>query len=251
MEKEKEYLQHIGEHDVGLAGRVGTLALANFVTSIERFIPMGTENIPADGPAIIAANHISYADTLMLNGYLLRNHRQPHIIVTDGLLNIPVVGSFLRSGHTIPVKRGEGAAANLPALDTAVKVLDRGDMVVIYPEGGAARGEDRWPIKAKSGLGYIALNSGAPVIPVAQWGSQEIMWRDENRKHRFARWPFGKNIIVNAGKPMTFSREQFPDMEKNQQNQAVSNAVMSAVTEQLAFIRGEEPKGYYAKPSAE
>lgn len=249
MNSEEKYLEHLSQHRPSIGGRIATFGAAATMMAAERYIPIGGENIPTEGPVIIAANHISYADTVTLNAYLLMKHRQPNILVKDSLLKIPVIGSFLKSGHVLPIHRGQGAA-NIPVLDTAVDVLDRGDMVVIYPEGSAGRGEDTWPTRAKSGLGYLALRSGAPVVPVAQWGAQDILWRGEDNKQHIARWPFGKPITINMGEPLTFSAEQFSDdLRDTEKNQIVSDVVMQTITEQLSFIRQEEPKGYYTPTS--
>ncbi|MFZ1301844.1 MAG: lysophospholipid acyltransferase family protein [Candidatus Microsaccharimonas sp.] len=247
MEAEK-YLEHVATKRQSFGAHLAATSIAGLAMLEARCDADGQENIPTDGPVIFAANHLSDADAVVLNGYLYLFHRVPTILAKDGLFKPPIVGDYMRGIHALPVARGAGAA-NVPILDTALRVLDRGDAVMIYPEGSSGRGEDYWPIRGKSGLGYLALNSDAPVIPIAQWGAQNILWRDETGKKRLSLWPPRKPIDISIGEPMHFSAEDFSEeLSGNQRNQAVTDLVMNAITKRLATIRGEDPKGYYANP---
>lgn len=253
MDKEK-YLEHIAVDRQSFGAHLATLAVAGSMNAFVRYIPVGGENIPEEGPVIMAANHISYADTVTLNSYLYLYQRVPNILVKDGLLKPPVVGAYMRAVHALPVSRGQGAV-NQPVLDTALRILDRGDAVMIYPEAHAGRGDDFWPIRGKSGLGYLALKSGAPVSPIAQWGAQDIMWRGDDGKQHVSLLPPRKKIIVSMGEPMTFHEDMIgklddPD-ERRFAEQIVTDAVMRQITEQLGVIRGEEPGGYYRNREVE
>lgn len=246
----ERYLEHVGEKRQSFGAHLATLAVAGASAIFSKHIVEGEDKVPKDGPVILAANHISYADTVILNAYFYLFQRVPNILVKDNLFKIPVVGSYMKSVHALPVARGQGAG-NQPVLDTALKVLDRGDAVMIYPEGTAGRGEDTWPIKGKSGLGHLALESGAPVVPVAQWGAQNIMRRGEDGKQHVSLWPLRKPIDISIGEPLIFSKSS-PEIQTSEDNhlvqeQIVTDLVMRAITHQLAEIRDEQPKGYYAE----
>lgn len=249
MNNEK-YLDHITHHRQRFDAHVAVLAASAVASIFGKNIATGGENIPAEGPVILAANHISHADTVLLNSYVYLHHRVPNILVKDGLMKAPVIGTFMRGIHALPVARGQGSG-NQPTLDTALRILDRGDAVMIYPEGGTGRGEDFWPARGKMGLGYIALNSDAPVVPIAQWGAQDIMSRGDDGKQHVSLWPLRKPMRYNIGEPMSFARDIEEDGvtegRKLAPEQIVTDAVMHRITEQLGVIRGEEPQGYYAE----
>ena len=246
MNNPEKYLEHVATKRQSLGAHFAATGVASLAMLEAKMNVTGQEHIPEDGPVIFAANHVSDADAVVLNGYLYLHHRVPTILAKDGLFKPPIIGNYMRGIHALPVARGAGVA-NLPVLDTALRVLERGDAVMVYPEGSSGRGEDYWPIRGKSGLGYLALHSEAPVIPIAQWGAQNILHRDENGKKRISLLPLRKPVDVVIGEPMSFTPDMLPEgLNDNQQNQAVSDLVMSAITRRLAEIRGESPKGYYA-----
>lgn len=246
----EKYLEHVGQYRQSMAAHLATFALAGAATAFGKHIATGEQNIPKDGPVILAANHVSYADTILLNAYFYLFQRIPNILAKDNLFKPPIIGSYMRAIHALPVARGQGAA-NQPVLDTALQVLDRGDAVMIYPEGSAGRGEDLWPIKGKSGLGYLALKSSAPVVPVAQWGAQDIVWRGDDGKQHASLWPLRKPIDIAIGEPLIFSETSSEtDTATGKRlglEQRITDVVMHKITQQLAEIRSEEPKGYYSK----
>ena len=100
--------------------------------------------------------------------------------------------SVMAGGRHIPVQRASTRAAD--AYKEAIEALRRGEVVVFYPEGTFTADPDGWPMKAKNGIGRIALVTGAPVIPVANWGTQSLMPADR-RPRPFPR----KTVQVVAG----------------------------------------------------
>ena len=123
----------------------------------------------------------------------------PRFLAKAELWRIPVVRSVMAGGRHIPVQRASTRAAD--AYKEAIEALRRGEVVVFYPEGTFTADPDGWPMKAKNGIGRIALVTGAPVIPVANWGTQNLMPADR-RPRLFPR----KTVQVVAGPPVDLSR---------------------------------------------
>jgi 1-acyl-sn-glycerol-3-phosphate acyltransferase len=99
----------------------------------------GAENIPASGPAIVASNHVSYADVLFLSQFLFVNGRAPRYIGKKSLFDIPLIGRILYAAEQIPVNRESGDASK--ALDHAIASLKVGHLIGVYPEGTLTRDE--------------------------------------------------------------------------------------------------------------
>src|SRR2546423_10312178 len=124
----------------------------------------GRENIPASGPVILASNHRSFLDPFVI-GVCLR--RPVYFVAKQELFHKRWQALLLNSLGAFPVRRGE---SDEEAVATSKAILARGDAVVIFPEGTRIRtGALGWP---KRGVGRLALESGAPVVPVAVAGSQ-------------------------------------------------------------------------------
>ena len=129
----------------------------------------------------------------------MRAHRRPRFLAKEDLFRIPVVGRALRGAGQIPVSRG---TRDRSSLDVAVAALGRGEVIVVYPEGTLTRDPDLWPMKGKSGVGRLALTSRAPVIPLAQWGAQEVLDRYARRPGNVLRRPVQH---VRVGPPVDLS----------------------------------------------
>lgn len=130
----------------------------------------GLEHIPDTG-FILVANHISELDPPALAHMVYNQGHLPHVLAKAELFRIPVVGKMLHGMHHIPVERIRGGGASLEA---AERVLAEGGAILIYPEGTITQDPQLWPMKAKTGAARLALKTGAPVIPVGQWGIQEM-----------------------------------------------------------------------------
>lgn len=193
----------------------------------------GTENIPKSGRAIVASNHLSYLDVLVLTDMLYTNGRAPRYLGKSGVFKVPVVGKVLLAAGQIPVERETSEARK--AVDHAKILLEKGHLLGVYPEGTLTRDEDLWPMVAKTGCARLALATDTPVIPIAQWGSQKILPRYTNRIHLFPR----KTIQMRIGKPVDLSRWK----GKHEDPQALSEAtaeIMRAITSMLEEIRSEK-----------
>lgn len=152
---------------------------------------IGKENFPNQGPVILAPNHFSQLDHFFCGVYLKRNIR---FMGKSQLFGPPVLTGILHHGGAFPVRRGH---RDEEAIETARAVLEHGNVLLIYAEGGRSRtGKLGTP---RPGLGRIALETGAPVIPVAIHGSAEA------RRWYKLRFP---KVRVHFGEPITFDVER-------------------------------------------
>ena len=195
----------------------------------------GYENIPRTGGVIIAANHISVADPFALGLYVHEGGRPPRFMAKASLFKIPVAGTILRGLHQIPVYRYSAQARH--ALDAAAAALRAGEVVVIYPEGTTTRDPDYWPMKARTGVARLALETGVPVIPVGQWGAQQFL----GRRGRFRPLP-RKTLHVRAGAPVELSCWAGGKMDARALREC-TDAIMDDITTLVAQIRGERATG--------
>jgi 1-acyl-sn-glycerol-3-phosphate acyltransferase len=192
---------------------------------------LGSERIPKAGGVIIAANHVSWLDPFALGHFVYSTGRLPRFMGKASLFRKPVIGMILRGAHQIPVHRGErdGAAA----LSDAVQALRDGEAVLLYPEGTLTQDPDWWPMQAKTGVARLALMSGAPVIPVAQWGAQEMLGRSR-RLRLFPR----KTMQIHAMNPLRVEALPADTQPTREQLRAFTVEVMESVRAELEVIRG-------------
>ncbi|KOG66415.1 lysophospholipid acyltransferase family protein [Streptomyces rimosus] len=194
----------------------------------------GMEHIPADGGFITVVNHNSYLDPLSYAHYQYNTGRVPRFLAKSGLFKGGFVGAVMRGTGQIPVYRESADAA--VAFRAAVAAINKGECVAFYPEGTLTRDPDLWPMQGKTGAARVALLTKAPVVPVAQWGANEVMppYAKEKKLRLFPR----KTLRVKAGEPVDLSefygKEPTADVLR-----AVTEKVMAAVTELLAELRGE------------
>lgn len=193
----------------------------------------GVENIPQSGRVIIASNHISYLDVLFFTHFLFRNGRAPRFIGKEGVFRTPIIGKILLAAGQIPVLRESKDASK--ALEHAIKLLESGHCLGVYPEGTLTRDASGWPMTAKTGLARLAIITQSPVIPVAQWGSQIVMPTYENKLRVFPRTP----IKVLAGKPLDLSKWYGKENDPVALTEATA-FVMRAITDLLEELRGEK-----------
>jgi 1-acyl-sn-glycerol-3-phosphate acyltransferase len=198
----------------------------------------GRENLPKGRAFIAAANHISSMDWLPAVHYLARCARPPQVLVKESLFKLPIVGAAMRSMGMIPVYRGTSRAGR--ALEGAEKVLAAGGLVMIYPEGTVTRDPQLWPMRGRPGAVKLALDTGVPLIPVAQWGAQHLL----PRGHKFPRL-FGRTRVqIEAGPAVDLAG--LAQWEDRQEAVRVgTERLMRRITDLEAGLRGEQPP---AKP---
>jgi 1-acyl-sn-glycerol-3-phosphate acyltransferase len=186
-----------------------------------RMSRIGREHIPREGGVIIAANHRSFLDPFVI-GTLVR--RPVYFVAKTELFRRPLQAWWLSSLGAFPVDRGQGDRG---AMDTARRILERGDCVVIFPEGTRTRpGALGNP---KRGVGRLALQTGAPIVPVAVIGTEDVRegWRIRPRKVR-----------LRVGAPLQFARVDEPSP---QLARAVIERVWACVGLQWEWLGGTAP----------
>ncbi|RJQ71669.1 1-acyl-sn-glycerol-3-phosphate acyltransferase [Pseudonocardiaceae bacterium YIM PH 21723] len=195
----------------------------------------GGQHVPREGGVLIAANHVSYADPVTVSAFLLAaGGRVPRYLARNDMWNWPVIGPVMRSGKHIPVERGTANA--IKALNDAAAAVRAGECVVVFPEGTFTRREDGWPDPGIPGIGRLALTTGAPVIPLANWGTQNLLPHPSNKPKV---WP-RQDVHMAAGAPVDLSDLAGPRVTRSALDIATKR-IMGAITGQLATIRGEEP----------
>ncbi|WBU39223.1 lysophospholipid acyltransferase family protein [Homoserinibacter sp. YIM 151385] len=189
------------------------------------------ERVPATGAFILAPNHFTNIDPIVVGYALFRLGRVPRFLAKASLFRIPVVGGFLRGLGQIPVERS-GRGAN--PLAAAAALAERGQSVIIYPEGTLTREPDLWPMRGKSGAVRAALERGVPIIPAAHWGTQQLMGRYSSRFRPFPR----KHIDLAFGEPVDLAAWSGRPLS-SEELAAATEHVMDAITALLEELRGE------------
>lgn len=193
----------------------------------------GAEHIPPIGPAIIAANHVSYLDPLLLGYAVHTNGRRPRFLGKSGLFKYPVIGWVLRTARQIPVDRGTRNAPQ--SLERAEEALKAGEVLVVFPEGTTTTADDLAPLRPKSGIARVALSTGLPVIPCATWGGQWF-WT----KHLGLHLKPGKDMWLRFGPPVSFKEYQGRENDPEAWRE-VSQKVMDEIGIQLVGLKAAKP----------
>jgi 1-acyl-sn-glycerol-3-phosphate acyltransferase len=204
----------------------------------------GKENIPKTGGIILAPNHLSYADwptiALFSDGYA---HRYPVFMIKSPIFEVKVIGPMMYKFGQLPVYRGRGDAGLV--LKQAEQALREGACVIVYPEGTATRDPDLWPMVGRTGAARLALTTGAPVIPVAHWGAQDILPYGTKKPHLFPR----KTVRMLAGPPVDLSAYAGQRLGASTLRAATAD-IMADITALLAKIRQETPPAVPWDPAA-
>jgi 1-acyl-sn-glycerol-3-phosphate acyltransferase len=201
------------------------------------------EKIPASGGCVIAMNHISHIDPLTLGWLLYEHGRLVRYLAKDALFEAPVIKYIVRDAKQIPVSRLTADASQ--AFEAACEAVRAGECVGVYPEGTITKDPNSWPMRGKTGAARIALETGCPVIPIGQWGAQEILPAYTLRYHAFprrtARYKVGDPVDLAdlVGKPIT-----------NEVLREATERIMSAITDLVADLRHETPPAVRFDPRA-
>jgi 1-acyl-sn-glycerol-3-phosphate acyltransferase len=191
-----------------------------------------THKIPAAGGCVLVLNHISYLDPLNSAHLVYDAGRVPCYLAKSELFGNRLLGWFLRSAGQISVDRTSTDAGD--AFGTAVQAVQDGKAMVIYPEGTLTRDPDGWPMRGKTGVARIALETGCPVIPIGQWGAQEILEAYEKWPHLFPR----KTVHLKVGDPISLA-----DLAARQHTAGVveeaTDRIMFAITQLVEELRGK------------
>jgi 1-acyl-sn-glycerol-3-phosphate acyltransferase len=193
----------------------------------------GAEHLPQHGGCVVVTNHVSEADPVPFAHFVYDNGRLPRFLGKAEVFKVPVLGKILHSAGQIPVYRKTTDAAK--AFAAAVAAVQKGECVIVYPEGTLTRDPDLWPMVGKTGAARIALTTGCPVIPVAQWGPQEILAPYARKPRLFPR----KLMRMYAGPAVDLSDLQDKALTPTVLREATGR-IMAAVTALLEDIRGEQ-----------
>ena len=195
------------------------VVLQPFFVVYFRLRRVGRGHIPTDGPLLLASNHRSFLDPFVL-GTMLR--RPVYYVAKKELFENRLQAWFLNALGAFPVDRG---ASDQEMLKTARAILDRGDAVLIFPEGTRMRpGGLGTP---KRGVGRLALESGAPIVPLAVIGTEAIRRGWRIRPHK---------VTIRAGRPLTYPQVQQPS---RQLAQAVTDRIWPCVQLQWEWLGGD------------
>ncbi|HEX7739416.1 MAG TPA: lysophospholipid acyltransferase family protein [Marmoricola sp.] len=201
------------------------------------------EKIPATGGCVIAVNHISKIDPLTLAHFVYNHGRLVRFLAKDGLWKVPVLKNIVSNARQIPVARMSSGAAN--AFEAAVDAVHDGECLGIYVEGSITRDPDGWPMRGKTGAARIALTTGCPVIPVGQWGAQELLPAYSKKPSLVPR----HTMHYKAGDPVDLSEFEGKPLT-NELLHAATDTIMAAITELVEDLRGEKAPAERFDPKA-
>ncbi|MDQ3991296.1 MAG: 1-acyl-sn-glycerol-3-phosphate acyltransferase [Actinomycetota bacterium] len=219
-----------GPPEKAILWRIGLFLLPSFLRLLFRMRFVGLERLPAGGPTVLAANHLSVFDPFMLAMATHRRGRVPQFLAAAEFYTRPILGPLVRGIRQIPVHRGIN---DRNALDEAVRQLRRGSLVGIFPEGHV--GAPPKVRRGKTGVARIALVTGAPVVPMAIWGTHK-------------RWPLGglrlsrplrrHRAIVVMGEPL------YPqgDPTSPAAARAFTDRIMERIAELVEEARAMDPE---------
>ena len=193
------------------------------------------DKVPRTGGVVVVVNHISNVDPLAIGQFLAFSGRWPRFLAKASLFGVPGLGAVLRACGQIPVQRGTAAARD--ALGAAVEAVRGGRAVVVYVEGTITLDPDLWPMRGRTGAARVALETGAPVVPLGQWGAQDIMYG--KRLHLPALLP-RKTLRVVAGDPVPLDDLRGRPVTAGVLAEATER-VVAAVTALVAELREEPP----------
>jgi 1-acyl-sn-glycerol-3-phosphate acyltransferase len=201
------------------------------------------DKIPAEGGCVVVGNHVSHIDPLTFAHFVYGHGRIVRFLAKAEVLEVPVIGALIKATGQIPVYRLT-ADASL-AFRAAVAAVDEGKCVTVYPEGTITRDPHLWPMVGKTGAARIALSTDAPVIPVAQWGPQDLLAPYAARPRLFPR----KTMVVKAGDPVDLDDLRGQPLTPDVLREATGR-IMADVTRLLEDIRGEQAPAVRFDPRA-
>ena len=194
------------------------------------------DEIPREGPVILAANHVSNLDGVILGAWLIpKLGRRIHWLGKKELFDWPIVGWAAVNGGVHPVDRG---TADVEAFRLAQLILDEGNILFVFPEG--TRSPDGSLQEARDGLAVLALRTGAPIVPIGVAGSHEVWPRGQKLPHP------GGHVTVRVGRPFRPADEIPPGTDRR----AAKGLVTSLIMERIAALLPASQRGVYGRPSA-
>ena len=203
---------------------------------IYRIRAEGRENVPKEGPAIIAANHLSFLDSFFIP-LVVKRRRVTYLAKADYFKSWKTAWFFKMVGQ-IPTER-EGGEKSKQALDVALEVLKDGNLLGIYPEG--TRSPDGYLHRGRTGVARLALAAGVPVIPCGLVGTERVMPKDAKLPRLTGRL----QVRVRFGQPLDFSRYAGRETDR-----MVLRSVTDEIMYEIMQLSGQEYKDEYASKKA-
>jgi 1-acyl-sn-glycerol-3-phosphate acyltransferase len=220
---------------LGTSYRIAVGALRPTITLFTSRDWRGAENLPETGGFLVCSNHISDSDPVALAHYLYDNGHPPYFLAKSALFTVPLVGRVIRGAGQIPVFRDGPDAAK--AFAPAVEAVRSGKCVAIYPEATVSRDPQLWPMTGKTGAARVALETGCPVIPIAQWGAHRLLPYHAFVPRLFPR----KTMHVVAGPPVDLDDLRAKPIDVHVLRQATAR-ILADITALLTQLRpGETP----------
>lgn len=192
----------------------------------------GAENLPKEGAFLAVSNHVTYADPVTFAHFLYNNGYAPRFLAKSQLFTMPVIGWLVKSLDQIPVYRGTSKA--MEAVDDGITFLERGQCITIFPEGTLTRDPNLWPMVGRTGAARMALQTGVPVIPVAQWGAQRLLGRYSKVLKPIPR----KKVTVVAGPAIDLDDLRGKPLTNDVLREA-TDRIMATLTRMVEQLRGE------------
>jgi 1-acyl-sn-glycerol-3-phosphate acyltransferase len=192
----------------------------------------GLDNVPSRGPVILASNHLSFVDSVVIPIVVPR--KVVFLAKSDYFTGTGVKGALSKAWFSglgmLPVDRDDTAAA-MTSLQTALDVLAKGEAFGIYPEG--TRSRDGRLYRGRTGVAHLALTSGAPVVPVGLAGTERL-------QPIGSRLPRLADVSVIFGEPLTVG-EEYDGMALGRARRDLTDRIMGAIQQ----LTGQEPAGVY------
>lgn len=202
-------------------------------------------DLPAEGAVIVVGNHLSVADAFVLTAAVARKGRRIRMLGTAGLFRAPVIGPLLRAVGYIPVDRRSADPAS--ALGPARAALEAGQCIGLYPEGAITQDPDAWPARGKTGVVRLALDTGAPVVPLAQWGTHRFVGAKGSRWRALLSPVTRPRVGVRLGAPIDLRALLGVDCAADAtaaQLRLGADVVMDALVAELVELRGKPAPRY-------
>lgn len=227
----------------GLAFTVAVLILKPLLRAFTRPTWIDCTRIPAEGGVVIAANHVSHADPITFAHMVWDHGRLPRFLAKAVLFEVFFVRWVLRSSGQIPVYRLTADAAQ--AFRAAVAAVEQGQLVIVYPEGTLTRDPALWPMRGRTGAARIALTAGVQVVPVAQWGAQDLLPPYTKKPHLLP----PTKVWAKAGDPVDLDDLRGSPLTHDVLVEA-TDRIMDAITELLEDLRDEQAPAVRFDPKA-
>lgn len=220
-----------------LGQRAVYFSVASLVRPANRFMMrrdwQGQENLPDTG-MILAVNHISDLDPLYVGDMIYTSGRIPHFLAKKELFDAPVIGKVLTRMKQIPVDR---AGRSIDSLTMAEEVLSQQGVIIIYPEGTTTKDPEMWPMVGRIGMIRLALSTGAPVIPVGQWGVHKLLPKGDKVPNIRAR----HTSAIRIGTESELDWIRTMDQPTQKDLVAATEQVMGEITDLMAPLHGGTP----------